>query len=88
MTGSAADRAELAGKERVVALLGEEWSAIADLAASLDADAWSAPALPGWDVHDVMAHLVGTETMLDGGAIRGPGRQRRRRSRKERHRQG
>lgn len=56
-------------KERIVILLGEQWSAIADLASSLSADAWSAPALPGWDVHDVMAHLVGTETMLDGGAV-------------------
>jgi uncharacterized protein (TIGR03083 family) len=55
-----------AGKERTVTLLGDEWSVIADLASSLDAAAWSASALPGWDVHDVLAHLVGTESMLDG----------------------
>lgn len=41
---------------------------IADLASSLDADAWMASALPGWDVHDVLAHMVGTERMLDGVA--------------------
>jgi uncharacterized protein (TIGR03083 family) len=63
------DSASPAGKERIVGLLGDEWSAIADLAGGLDAGAWSARALPGWDVHDVMAHLVGTETMLDGGAV-------------------
>jgi uncharacterized protein (TIGR03083 family) len=58
-----------ADKDRIVALLGEEWSVIAELATSLDADGWSAPALPGWDVHDVLAHLVGTERMLDGVAL-------------------
>lgn len=42
---------------------------IAALASSLRPDAWSASVLPGWDVHDVLAHLVGTETMLDGGAV-------------------
>lgn len=73
MTGSADGAADLerrqAGKDRIVRLLGEEWSVIAGLAASLDAAAWSAPALPGWDVHDVLAHMVGTERMLDGAAL-------------------
>jgi uncharacterized protein (TIGR03083 family) len=55
-----------AGQDRVVALLNDEWSAIERLLASLDAGAWSSPALPGWDVHDVVAHMVGTERMLDG----------------------
>jgi len=63
VTDSAAD------KERIVTLLGDEWSAIAELTASLDAGAWSADALPGWDVHDVLAHMVGTERMLDGVAL-------------------
>ena len=47
-------------------LLGREWSAIADLLAGLDENAWSRPALPGWDVHDVLAHLIGTERTLAG----------------------
>ena len=64
----AAERRQ-ADKRRIVTLLGEEWSVIAGLAASLDAAAWSAPALPGWDVHDVLAHMVGTESMLDGAAL-------------------
>ncbi len=53
-------------KDQIVRLLGAEWLAIAGLLAGLDASAWSAPALPGWDVHDVVAHLTGTERMLAG----------------------
>jgi uncharacterized protein (TIGR03083 family) len=55
-----------AEKDRVVELLGAEWSIIADLLAGLDDAAWSLSALPGWDVHDVLAHLIGTERMLAG----------------------
>jgi uncharacterized protein (TIGR03083 family) len=58
-----------AGQDRIVALLGDEWSTIGSLLAGLDADAWSAPALPGWDVHDVLAHMVGTERILDGAGV-------------------
>ena len=50
----------------MVELLAAEWSQIASLLAELDDSEWSAPALPGWDVHDVVAHLVGGERMLDG----------------------
>lgn len=53
-------------QERVIDLLGREWSVIADLLAGLSEDAWSRPALPGWDVHDVLAHLIGTERTLAG----------------------
>jgi uncharacterized protein (TIGR03083 family) len=55
-----------AEKDRVVELLGAEWSIICDLLAGLDSAAWSRSALPGWDVHDVLAHLIGTERMLAG----------------------
>jgi len=53
-------------KDRVVELLGGEWSIIIGLLAGLDDAAWSRPALPGWDVHDVLAHLIGTERTLAG----------------------
>jgi len=56
----------LSEKARVVALLREEWASISDLLAALDDDDWSRPALPGWDVHDVVAHLVGGERGLTG----------------------
>ena len=55
-----------AGQDRIVDLLGGEWSVIADLLAGLDDAAWASPALPGWDVHDVVAHLIGTERTLAG----------------------
>lgn len=55
-----------ADKDRVVDLLEEEWSTLATLLAELPTAAWGAPALPGWTVHDVVAHLVGGERMLAG----------------------
>jgi uncharacterized protein (TIGR03083 family) len=55
-----------AEKDRIIELLGSEWSIIADLLAGLDAPSWSRPALPGWDVHDVLAHVIGTERTLAG----------------------
>ncbi|MDA8276255.1 MAG: maleylpyruvate isomerase family mycothiol-dependent enzyme [Actinomycetota bacterium] len=56
-------------RQRVVALLREEWGVLAELLGELDDVAWSTPALPGWDVHDVVAHLVGTERMLAGATV-------------------
>ena len=53
-------------KDRVVELLGSEWSVINDLMSDLDDETWSRPALPGWTVHDVLAHLIGTERALAG----------------------
>ena len=58
-----------AEKDRVVELLGAQWSEIAGLLAGLDDEEWSRPALPGWDVHDVVAHLIGTERSLSGAAL-------------------
>jgi uncharacterized protein (TIGR03083 family) len=60
---------ELADKDRVVSVLGDEWAAIADLVSGLDDAAWATPVLPGWDVHDVLAHLTGTELALSGAAL-------------------
>lgn len=53
-------------RQRVIALLREEWGVLIRLLDELDDAAWSAPTLPGWDVHDVVAHIVGTERMLSG----------------------
>ena len=63
MTGSDQDLAE---KSRVVELLAQEWAVINDLLAGLSDQDWSREALPGWDVHDVLAHIIGTERMLSG----------------------
>jgi uncharacterized protein (TIGR03083 family) len=53
-------------KDRLVDLLGAEWSSISELLGDLPASDWSATVLPGWDVHDVLAHMVGTECALSG----------------------
>ncbi|RWA21678.1 hypothetical protein MELE44368_15020 [Mycolicibacterium elephantis DSM 44368] len=43
------------------------WDDIAALAAGLDDAQWEAPTpLPGWSVRDVVAHLIGVESMLQG----------------------
>lgn len=64
-----AETADAGEKDRIVGLLEQEWGAIADLLDGLPAEAWARPALPGWDVHDVVAHMLSGELML-GGAPR------------------
>jgi uncharacterized protein (TIGR03083 family) len=55
--------------EPVVGLLAEEWGAIASLGAELAPGEWSLPSeCPGWDVKDLLAHVVGTERFLLGEA--------------------
>jgi uncharacterized protein (TIGR03083 family) len=68
-SGPASDPQAAADKDQIVSELAQEWAAITDLLGQLDAAAWSAPALPGWNVHDVVAHLVGTERMLAGAQL-------------------
>lgn len=54
-------------KPAVLAGLFAVWQDIDTLVSGFDAAQWQAPtALPGWHVHDVIAHLVGTESMLQG----------------------
>ena len=60
-------------KDAVLAGLFASWDAIAALLADVDEEQWrTATALPGWDVHDVVAHMVGTESMLLGLATPEP----------------
>ena len=65
--GLTADEAAKAEQDRLVELLGQEWSVIGGLLAGLGDQDWVRRALPGWDVHDVIAHIIGTERMLAGG---------------------
>ncbi|MGI9007496.1 MAG: maleylpyruvate isomerase family mycothiol-dependent enzyme [Streptosporangiaceae bacterium] len=53
-------------QERLTGLLQDEWSAIAALLAGLSRPQWGATVLPGWTVHDVLAHMIGTERALAG----------------------
>lgn len=47
---------------------------LSDVVAQLDADGWArpVPACPGWDVHDVVAHLVGVVEDSGAGRLDGP----------------
>ena len=63
----------LLDKDDVLAGVFASWDAIAALLADISEDEWrTATALPGWDVHDVVAHMVGTESMLLGLATPEP----------------
>lgn len=54
-------------KSTVLAGLFASWDALDRLLSGLTQQQWSAPApLPGWSVHDVVAHIIGTESTLLG----------------------
>ncbi|MCD2144003.1 maleylpyruvate isomerase family mycothiol-dependent enzyme [Gordonia paraffinivorans] len=54
-------------KAELTEALVAEWATIAEVAAGLGDEQWSAPSvLPGWTNADVVAHIIGTESMLDG----------------------
>ncbi len=54
-------------KDSITAALTAEWAALQSLAAQLTDEQWSAPSvLPGWTNADIVAHIIGTESMLDG----------------------
>jgi uncharacterized protein (TIGR03083 family) len=54
-------------REAVVSNLDEEWTALGELLGSLSPADWRIPSvLPGWTVQDVVAHMIGTESWLDG----------------------
>jgi uncharacterized protein (TIGR03083 family) len=53
--------------EPVVAVLTGQWRALEELLGGLAEDEWSAATcLPGWQVRDIVAHLIGTEMTLAG----------------------
>jgi uncharacterized protein (TIGR03083 family) len=57
----------LLDKPAVLAGLFEVWRDIDALVAELDDSQWqTATPLPGWNVHDVIAHVIGVESMLQG----------------------
>jgi uncharacterized protein (TIGR03083 family) len=61
------DKADNSESDPIIAMLVEEWAALEELLDGLDASEWWMPTtLPGWSVHDVVAHLIGTESRLSG----------------------
>jgi uncharacterized protein (TIGR03083 family) len=54
-------------KTSVLDALFAQWDVIGDLVDGLADEQWQAPTpLPGWSVRDVFAHVIGTESMLQG----------------------
>jgi uncharacterized protein (TIGR03083 family) len=54
-------------KHDVLTALFASWDDLDHLLASLSDDDWHTPSpLPGWDVYDIVAHIVGTESILLG----------------------
>ena len=59
--------ASMIPKDRTVAALGEVWASLDEVLSSLSDDEWhAATPLAGWDVQDNVAHIIGTEEMLNG----------------------
>ena len=53
--------------EAVLALLADEWRSIAELGSELRPEEWDFPSeCPGWNVRDLVSHMVGTERSLLG----------------------
>lgn len=60
MTGNASPRP-------VVAALFDAWDSVEALCGGLDGAQWAAPTeCPGWNVKDVISHLIGIEAMMIG----------------------
>ncbi len=54
-------------RQRTIAALAEVWASTTGLLSALSRDEWFLPSpLPGWDVRDNVAHILGTENMLLG----------------------
>lgn len=54
-------------RDALTAALSQEWDSLTRLVADLDEKQWRTPSpLPGWTVFDVLAHLVGIESILLG----------------------
>ena len=54
-------------KAGTVDLLRHEFGSLDAVCSSLSDDQWELPTcLPGWTVKDVLSHVIGTESMLDG----------------------
>lgn len=56
-----------ADKETLVELLRSQFKSLDILGSGLTPREWHSPAsLPGWSVFDIYAHIIGTESMLEG----------------------
>jgi uncharacterized protein (TIGR03083 family) len=66
MSGSSRPVTELDKSDVLSGLFGS-WDSLDQLLTGLSEDEWNTPTpLPGWSVHNVIAHIIGTESMLHG----------------------
>jgi uncharacterized protein (TIGR03083 family) len=68
-TSASGQDERLADQDHIVTMLADEWSAIVGLVSGLTGEDWATTVLPGWDVHDVLAHMTGTELSLSGAGL-------------------
>ena len=60
-------------KSDVLSGLFGTWDSLDRLLTGLSEQQWQTPTpLPGWSVHNVVAHIIGTESVLHGSAHRTP----------------
>ncbi|KAA0022435.1 maleylpyruvate isomerase family mycothiol-dependent enzyme [Antrihabitans cavernicola] len=60
----------MTSKAEITTALFDEWTAIDDVLSALDDNQWRLPTpLPGWDVHAVVAHMIGTESLMRGDQL-------------------
>ncbi len=60
--------------ETLAGELAETWGATVHVCTSLTPNCWARPTdCPGWTVHDILAHMVGTESQLLGRPVPDPG---------------
>ncbi len=60
----------IVGRDEAVGALTEQFTAVRTLLGGLDEPQWHTPTvLPGWRVRDVVAHIIGTESMLLGRPV-------------------
>lgn len=65
--------ATILDKADVLPALQASWDAVDQLCSGLSEEQWqAATSLPGWCVHDVVAHVIGVEAMLCGVATPEP----------------
>ena len=54
-------------RDRIVEALTGEWSEIRELVSTFDENDWASQTpCPGWSSRDIIAHIIGTESMLAG----------------------
>ncbi len=59
--------ATIVENDQILSLLRGEFHAVTELVSGLSDAEWRTPTcLPGWTVHDVLGHMIGTELMLTG----------------------